>query len=221
MSVLVIAPHADDEVHGCGGTIARRVAEGREVHVVVVSMGAVDRPDGSLKVTADVRRSELAEACRRLGVAHHEVLLDGFENRLDQLPRIEIVSRLDRVLARRDWDEVFVPARSTHQDHEAVNAACLAALRQRSGRRRERRAALCEYTYATWATGPDELGAWYVALGPHLDTKLRALSAYASQRAPDPEPLSVEGVRRLAALRGSEVGLDSAERFRILSQFEP
>ena len=60
-----------------------------------------------------------------------------------------------------------------------------------------------------------------MALGAHLETKLHALAAYASQRAPDPEPLSAAGVRRLAALRGSEVGLDAAERFRILSQFEP
>jgi LmbE family N-acetylglucosaminyl deacetylase len=38
MSVLVIAPHADDEVLGCGGTMARRAAEGREVHLVVASI---------------------------------------------------------------------------------------------------------------------------------------------------------------------------------------
>jgi LmbE family N-acetylglucosaminyl deacetylase len=127
---------------------------------------------------------------------------------------------LDALLARRDWDEVFVPNRSSHQDHEAAHVAALAALRQRPGRRRERRAALCEYPYATWSTGPDARGAWYVAIGEQLDAKLDALAAYASQRVPDPEPLSTAGVRRLAELRGSEVGIDAAERFQILCDFE-
>jgi LmbE family N-acetylglucosaminyl deacetylase len=220
MSVLVIAPHADDEVLGCGGTIARRVAEGREVHVVVVGIGPVQRADGSLKVGAETRRAELAESCRRLGVASHCVLFEGLENRLDTLPRVDLVSRLDRVLEERAWVEVFAPGNACHQDHAIVHAAALAALRQRPGRRRESVCALYEYPLATWSSGPDDAGAWYVALGPHLESKMHALAAYASQAVPDPEPLSTAGVRRLAALRGSEVGVDSAERFRIVRRFE-
>jgi len=220
MSVLVIAPHADDEVLGCGGTMARRAAEGREVHVVVASIGDVLRSDGSLKVRSAERRSELAEACRRLGVASHEVLFEGMENRLDTLPRIEIVSQLDRVLQRRAWDEVFLPGVACHHDHEVVCEASLAALRQRPGRKRECLSAQYEYPHSTWSNGPSDAGMWYVSLGRHLETKLSALAAYASQSVPEPEPLSIEGVRRLALLRGVEVGVEAAERFRILRQFE-
>jgi LmbE family N-acetylglucosaminyl deacetylase len=220
MSVLVIAPHADDEVLGCGGTIARRVSEGHEVHVVVASLGDVSRPDGSLKVRAPVRRSELEESCRRLGVASHEVLFEDLENRLDTLPRVEILSQLDRLLERRHWDEVFFPGPACHQDHEVVRSVSIAALRQRPGRKRERLSAQYEYPQSTWSNGPDDSGMRYVSLGRHLETKLFALAAYASQAVPEPEPLSIGGVRRLALLRGVEVGVESAERFRILREFQ-
>lgn len=39
MNVLVFAPHADDEILGCGGTIARHVGEGDVVYVCVVTRG--------------------------------------------------------------------------------------------------------------------------------------------------------------------------------------
>ncbi len=57
-SALVLAPHPDDETIGCGATIARKVARGTPVHVVI----ATDSDDAG-------RRDECAEACRRLGLS--------------------------------------------------------------------------------------------------------------------------------------------------------
>src|SRR5688572_7808705 len=98
MRILVLAPHADDEVLGCGGFIARRAAEGCEVHVLVATIGDVCDVNGTSKSSATERCAELAEASRILGVAHHEVLFENYENRLDTLPRLDLVTRLDRVL---------------------------------------------------------------------------------------------------------------------------
>ncbi len=126
---------------------------------------------------------------------------------------------LERVLESEAWDEVFLPGPSCHLDHEIVREATMSALRQRPSRRRERISAQYEYPQATWSSGPDDVGAWYVNVGELLEIKLRALAAYASQLAPDPEPLSIEGTRRLARLRGMEIGLEAAERFRIVRSF--
>src|SRR5262245_38279621 len=66
--ILVVAPHADDETLGCGGTIARRAAEGHEVHVAVVT-GHGDEPHPLWPRTAwDQVRAEARRAAEILGV---------------------------------------------------------------------------------------------------------------------------------------------------------
>ena len=41
--VLVIAAHPDDEVLGCGGTIARHADSGDQVQVLIVAEGSTSR----------------------------------------------------------------------------------------------------------------------------------------------------------------------------------
>src|SRR3546814_4416959 len=64
--VAVVAPHPDDEILGCGGTMARAAAAGAEVHVVVVTRGQPPLFDEEL-----VRRirSETLQAHGTIGVA--------------------------------------------------------------------------------------------------------------------------------------------------------
>ena len=57
--VLVVAAHADDEVLGCGGSLARHVAEGDRVHVVYLADGVTARGDGDTQ--AQQRRLHASE----------------------------------------------------------------------------------------------------------------------------------------------------------------
>jgi len=220
MRILILAPHADDEVLGCGGMLARRAAEGHEIQVVVASVGTVRAPDGRLKVTGEVRRAELAEAARRLSIPPPKVLYDELENRLDTLPRTELLGKLDALLAASPWDQVFFPYASHHQDHRVLHEVTWSALRQRPERRMERLAALYEYTYVGWAPAPVPGGRWYVDVSAQLERKLHALEAYASQAAPDEHPLSARGVEALAALRGAECGVRYAELFYVVRMLD-
>src|SRR3546814_5350296 len=65
-NALVIAPHPDDEVLGCGGTIARLTSGGAQVHVAIVTRAGPDRFDPELADTG-VAEARAAHAC--LGVA--------------------------------------------------------------------------------------------------------------------------------------------------------
>ena len=85
MRVLVLAPHADDEVYGCGGMIHRYVAEGHEVDIVIMTMGTVSVPGHGTKCTEEERLSELKLACSSMGVAEVDVIFSGFENCLGQV----------------------------------------------------------------------------------------------------------------------------------------
>jgi LmbE family N-acetylglucosaminyl deacetylase len=213
MHILVIAPHADDETFGCGGMIASRTAEGHAVHVVVASLSDVYASNRLLKNSAARRREELGEALQRLGVQRHTLL--GFaENRLDQVPQVELITRLDEILDEVRYDQVFFPADAHHQDHRALFHACRSAMRRVD--RRPRLVALYEHPCSDPVAPPPPGGRYYVDVSRHLERKLLALGAYESQLREPPHPLSIDAVRKLAALRGVECGVEYAEMFHLL-----
>jgi N-acetylglucosamine malate deacetylase 1 len=127
---LVVAPHADDEVLGAGGFIARCVAEGWEVHVLFATISgysSIARQDVS---STDVRVSEVESAMKTLGVSSYDVLFrEDHHCRLDTVPQADLIGFVERSLCR-GVSMVIVPSRAhSHQDHWVVADACAAALR--------------------------------------------------------------------------------------------
>lgn len=216
MRLLVLAPHADDEVLGCGGYILRRVSEGHTVDVVVASISTVHQAGDVLKSSAETRKSEMVEAARRLGVSDTSVLFQGYENRLDTLPIVEIITALDGILGETPYDEVLLPYPSHHQDHRIMFDAALSALREKGAARSPSLIALYEYPYIGWSNGDVRGGKYYVDIGDRLDGKLHALAAYETQVCPAPHPTSLEAVRTLARMRGMECGREFAELFYVI-----
>ena len=219
MHVLVIAPHADDEVLGCGGLIRRRLDEGHSATVVVASIGTVHRA-GELKASADTRRDELTEAARRLGIEPPAILFEGYENQLDTLPMLKFVSALDELLTDRPYDQVFIPYPSHHQDHRIVYEACFTALREKGGAHAPSLIAAYEYPYIGWTPTEPRGGKFYLDITSYLDQKLHALAAYESQLGQAPHPTSPEAVTTLAAMRGLDCGRAYAELFYMLKMVQ-
>lgn len=210
MRLLVIAPHADDEVLGCGGTVARRAAEGWEVHVVVAALP--QRTDAE----RTLRQSELEAAAAILGVARTSVLLEADDPDLDRIPRRELVARLDRHVTSVPYEQVLFPYPSHHQDHRLLSEASFSALRPRPALASLHVAAMYEYPYVGWdLEAPSPGGRWYVDIAETLERKLEALAVYRSQARGEEHPISATGVRTLAAKRGLECGRAHAEMFRI------
>lgn len=214
--VLVVAPHADDEVLGCGGSIARAVADGISVSVLVVTRG-----DPSIFSTAetDVIRDEMHAAHRRLGVMR-TVCLDLPAPRLDTLAEHEVIDRIGSVIGEVRPRTVVTPhAGDPHVDHNVVSRAVLVATRPHPG---QVVATVLEYETASeteWSS-PDG-SHWfvpdvYIDIGDHLDAKLDAMRCYASQLRESPHPRSIEYLRHLAGVRGGTVGVAAAEAFRLV-----
>lgn len=112
-SAVVLAPHADDETIGCGATIARKIAGGAAVSVVVVADGGDER-----------RRAEATEAMRRLGLGPAQLHFLGMaDGGLDRSP-VTLDRSLRAVLDEDPAEEVYAPcAIDAHRDHRALAAA--------------------------------------------------------------------------------------------------
>ena len=94
--ILVVAAHADDEVLGCGGTLARHVAEGDEVHVVFMADGVKSRSADQAN-QLEYRKQARDEALRILGVAECYAL-DFPDNCMDSIPLLDVVQSLEPII---------------------------------------------------------------------------------------------------------------------------
>jgi GT2 family glycosyltransferase/LmbE family N-acetylglucosaminyl deacetylase len=133
--VLVLAPHADDETFGCGGTLADLVHDGARLDVLVVTDGAGNEPDAEARRLVGERRlEETREALRRLGggVARCEFLPDRGLARSGA----SLAAALEGELLAKRPDLVFVPSPvEVHPDHRAVAEAFLSLFAGDAGRR--------------------------------------------------------------------------------------
>jgi LmbE family N-acetylglucosaminyl deacetylase len=209
----IVAPHPDDEVLGCGGTIARLAASGARVDVIIMTRGVA--PQFDTTQVEQVRREALI-AHRELGVADTH-FLDLPAAELDHLPAIEINRALGERLDRIAPEVLFVPfVGDIHRDHQITFEAALVWARPRSAAAPRLVLAYETLSETNWlAPGvtPGFLPNVHIDISEHLDTKLAAFARFASQVRPFPDERSPEAIRALAMLRGATVHRRAAEAF--------
>lgn len=218
MKVLVIAPHPDDEVLGCGGTIARHVAEGGEVYLCVVTKAY--SPDWSEEII-EVKRQEVLKATEILGIKE-VYFLDLPTVKLDTIPQKELNESITRAIAEVKPEVVYIPHKGdVNQDHRLVFEASMVALRPLSGSTVSK--ILCYETLSETEWGAPNTESLfvpnvYVNIADTLEVKLEAMSAYATELKDYPHPRSLEMLKILAQKRGAEVGFAAAEAFMLVRE---
>lgn len=218
--VCVFAAHPDDEVLGCGGTIARHVKSGDQVSVVIFAEGITSRDS---KRDTEKRHEELYSlhqavhaANKVLGVS--SVQIHSFpDNRMDSVELIEVVKLVESTVNEHQPEIIY-----THHigdlniDHQIVHRAVITACRPQGNLNVE--SLLCfEVPSSTeWQIPNSSLSFtpnWWVNITDHLSTKLKALRCYETEMRTWPHPRSYQGVEHLAKWRGCSVGMDCAEAF--------
>lgn len=225
MTVLVIAPHADDEVLGMGGTIARIATEGRQV-VVAVMTGHGEAPHPIWpRSNWDTVRSECLAAATVLGVSR-VVFKELPAACLDATPAWQINRAMQDVFDEVNPDEVYMPfAHDLHRDHVAIAYAATVTTRPylsstKSLRRVLAYETLSETHLASPYLAPTFQPNVFVDITTTLEIKLQAMRAYASQLQPDHLPRSIAALRALATLRGTHIGCGAAEGFLLLGEYK-
>lgn len=215
-NILVLAPHPDDEVLGCGATMAKYASAGHKVFVLVATRG-------SKKLYADDRienvRNEALRAHKVLGVTE-TFFLDFPAPELDTIPLYQISGEFSKIIAKVNANILFLPHRGDiHNDHKVVFDAGLVAARPLQN---------CSvneiYTYETvseteWAMPLGSecfIPTVFENISDFFDKKLQAIECFNSQLREFPNPRSVNNLRALAYYRGATVGFDMAEAFCLI-----
>lgn len=206
--ILVIAPHADDEVLGCGGYLYSEMLKGSEIVLLIGTIGGINPSQ-----TSSVRYDEFKEVCRSLK-ANGKVIIDGKDAELDTVSSNDIVGRIDQEIRVFKPTKVFVNYSSHHQDHKKTYECAMAALRLKEGYMPPF-VALYEYPFVNGVIGSIDGGRLYHNITDTISHKCRLFSHYGSQAKSSPSPLNEDGIKALAKIRGVECGVGYAELFYI------
>lgn len=218
--VLVISAHPDDETYGVGGTIAKHIADGDQVSVLIMTDGV-----GARHNEMERQKAAAEDACSRLGVS--DVHLAGLpDQQLDGLPLLEVIRPISTLVRDIKPTVVYTHHRGdANQDHRTIFAATLVAVRP-FGDNPVRKVLSYEVAsstewgppFAEWAFLPNI----FVDITHTLSTKLNAVEAYrntfSNEVKPFPHPRSTEAVQIYAQQRGVMVGMEAAEAFVLVRQ---
>lgn len=224
-TVLVVAAHPDDEVLGCGGTIAHHADTGDQVQVLIVAEGATSRLQQRDREQATDELSALAQATQQAGAilgAQGVELLDLPDNRLDSLDRLDLIKHIEERIARHQPQVVYVHhAGDVNVDHRRLHEAVVTACRPIPGQQVRRLLSFEVASSTEWqppGSSPAFQPNWFVDISAQWPRKREALEVYASEMRPWPHARSLEALEHLARWRGAQVGVEAAEAFCLLRQ---
>lgn len=205
--VLVLAPHPDDEVFGCGAAIAMHVAEGSAVHVVIVTDGAYRTSKSALSDYAQIRRKESITAGHLLGYGTPEFW--GLADRGLEYGE-ELVLRIESAMQDRSSDCVYAPSlHEMHPDHRALGMAALEAVRRTPGTQ------LVMYEVGVAMLRPNVL----LDIGKWMPRKEAAMACFASQLEGQAYDRQIRALNQFRSYTlGPNVGF--AEAFRVVHTHE-
>ena len=224
-SVLVVAAHPDDEVLGCGGTIARHADAGDQVQVLIVAEGATSRQQHRDRVQATGELSALAQAAQQVGVilgAQGVELLNFPDNRLDSLDRLDLIKQIEERIARHQPQVVYVHhVGDVNIDHRRLHESVVTACRPTPGQPVRRLLSFEVASSTEWqppGSAPAFQPNWFVDISAQWIRKRESLEAYASEMRAWPHARSIQAVDHLVRWRGAQVGVEAAEAFCLLRQ---
>lgn len=224
--LLVIAPHPDDEVIGCGGLIKKIKDAGGKVFVLFLTVGDTRDFTKAGLSTGRQRLKEIEAVARFLKYDNWDLafLGDDYHLKLDTLGQkalMDVIERDSKVSIEKIKPTIVAcsPATSYNQDHVIAARATHAALRAAPNANKHlvNLALFYESAADAWTIEKRANFNFFVPLSKNaLDAKMKALSLYKSQTRKFPSTRSFETLKALATLRGSQAGHELAEAFVIL-----
>jgi len=220
--VLVIAAHPDDEVIGCGGTIARLTQMGHEVYISILGEGITSRQGQS-----NAGNQEEVKALHAISqqVANILRIKDIFfyslpDNRFDSMPLLEVVKIIEGLIARLKPQVVFTQhGGDLNIDHTITFRATLTATRPTFNHPVREVYAYEVASSTEWGFQkfePHFRPNYFVDITETLEKKIMAMSYYQSEVRTFPHPRSPEALKSISRRWGSVAGLQAAEAFELV-----
>lgn len=218
-NILIIAPHVDDEILGCGGIMAKYQKVNIDVYVAIVTNGYLGAPELFKKEGTEKVRNEALKAHKYLGVKE-TYFLDFPAPRLDSVPSYKISIEIEKIIRKNNITDLYIPHRGDiHKDHCITFKAALVSARPINNNPVKRIYAYETLSETEWAAPfADEafIPTVFIDIEKYIEKKLKAFSFYETQIKEFPHPRSLESIENLSKIRGATVGFKRAESFMLI-----
>jgi len=220
--ILVIVAHADDEAIGCGGTLLKHTNNGDDIRIVYMTdgVGAREKNTNTQDNSASQKRlSAQQQACKQLSVDKY-YNFDFPDNRMDQIALIDITQKIEPII-----NEFLPTIIYTHHggdlniDHRKVHQAVLTACRPQPNSSINEILTFEVNSSTEWAStsmSSPFLPNYFVDISEYQNEKQKLLEKYQQEMKPYPHTRSIEAISYLNKVRGSSIGVESAEAFMLI-----
>lgn len=210
MKILAVGAHLDDIELACGGTLAKAIKNGHKVKVLIMSQSGYTNKEGSVQRSNEVAVKEGTNALQTLGCKDIEIL--DFDTK--DIPfRSDVVNAIDVCMSKFNPDVIFTHHPfDTHQAHEGVSKATIAAARRKNTVYFFEPIAPSGRSYVSFKP------TLYVDIEDTIDTKIASLKKHKSEYNKFGGEDWINGVKSRCGFRGYEIGKKYAESFEILRQ---
>ena len=217
--IAIIASHAEDEVIGCGGLLAKLATTDTSICVVFTAIDDLRMRNEGSNASYQEQLDEIHAVSRLLGFSW-KILFDnqGLTHKLDTVPRHELSELFEGILYDFRPDLLLLPTAGPDPDDRRVCQAGLTAAcvgEQRTGRWVVPQVMGYEQTALRTALGTAPAFSVFVDISEQINSKLEALALYKTRSAPPPGIRSLDGVRALARLRGAQIDVPYAEALHV------
>ncbi len=217
MNILIIAPHPDDEVLGCGGTIAKYVHEGHTVYLCIMTKGEEQYYGRDV---LEEKRKEVLRAAEFLGISK-VFFCDFVAAQLDTVPQNQINTKLRSIMEEVQPEVLFIPHQGDlHRDHQLTHQCAMVAAKFILSPYLKK-IYVYEVLSETEQSSPYALQfipTTYINIATELQKKLAALALYPTEVREYPHPRSLKAAEYKARARGAEVGVEAAEAFMLIRE---
>lgn len=212
--VLVIAPHADDEILGCGGTLASHLKNGDELYSCIVTMAYT--PDWSVEQILQ-RQNEIDNVSKVIGFK--KVYKLGLPTvKLDTIPQKTLNDLIYNVTKQVEPDILYIPHKGDiNKDHQLVFESSMIAVRP-INKVPEKVLSYEVLSSTEWFNHEAFNPNVYVDITNTLEAKIKAIAEYKHGLMQPPHPRSIQGITTLASMRGFNIGVKYAEAFTLIRE---
>ncbi|WP_077211698.1 PIG-L deacetylase family protein [Bacillus dakarensis] len=218
--VLILAPHADDEVIGCGGVIQKYLEHQSTVRVAIATFVYGDyqkyykEKSSYVNYSGSVRIKELETAYKTLGINDYVIFYDdkegtNYHSKLDTIPRVNLVSKIEKEIDVFKPTVIYIPSITKHQDHTAMHQAALTAIRPYFWNG-------SVFVYETDGELTFSPNMFVTLNKEQAEKKAKALAAFRTQIGGSNHPTNPEFLLTKAIFRGQMVYSSYAEAFQII-----
>ena len=218
--ILIVAAHPDDEILGCGGTIARMVKEGCKAYTLILGEGVTSRDE---KRDVEKRKDaleRLKKQARKAGeiIGIDETFIYNFpDNRFDTVPLLEIVKVIEKVKEKIKPSIIFTHYHNDlNIDHQITYKAAITATRPVEEETVKEIYSFEILSSTEWnypvTFSPD----MFFDISNTIGLKLKAIKQYKDEIRDYPHPRSLEGIELNAKVWGQKAGVQYAEAFKVV-----